>query len=756
MAEEQVRQVLVAKIRGNAKQVFAPQISTLMEMFGYQASMRVRQTSLRAVLDQLDHWNIDTQTPHGIAATNRIRLSLRPAASRKSAAKSKASKTAYGSAALTFRPLEHLFGWDEQQDFLAAIWAHRPVLLEVICEDDQFAFLGGFLTAVLQRRALIAGNDSRANTLEIHDFQTLRADLGRRADDGSTGWFPAFGSVLLTRSEGPEDINADTVARVRELLIPHTYRLKAHDSVAEDAESGFGELLEWLSVFSGGAQSGNLKPEVTSLGALMADAAQAHDALIAQSAMLVKDPAFAAGYESTEHMVLKSGLLSYLSSQGHRVAVEAFVPKPEATDLDQLRNKPDLVVGDTYWVEVETLRGLGSGDSDPFLELERKMRQRVAKAKVAEVWLIVPSDVAALATDRLTAIANNLSATVSGSGRNATRVRWGYFDLVARVPVFIKADVPKPRPIAIAGKPWTDKIQPSAAELTWADVAGYAELRKQVTEDVLTPIMQPGRFERHGLPPANGLLLYGLPGCGKTLVGRVLAGEANVRHRILVPSDMSSMWLGEGVQKIRDLFDWALRQDSCLLIVDELDAVAPQRREHNMHSDEKRAVNELLAQLDRLAGKPVMVVATTNYLNGIDSAIRRSGRFDIKVPVFPPNETERAEIFAHYLSRLVGIEGTESINVQQLAAISPLFAPADIASIVQIEARRAVVRSEMPTISDSDIEAAVLRHPRSIRQDDAERWLAEVQAEMNPANIQITWLESEIARAYPPSRDRRR
>ena len=102
--------------------------------------------------------------------------------------------------------------------------------------------------------------------------------------------------------------------------------------------------------------------------------------------------------------------------------------------------------------------------------------------------------------------------------------------------------------------------------------------------------------------------------------------------------------------KTRALFDWALKQSPCLLVLDELDAIAPQRREIEMHSDEKRQVNELLTQLDRISGKDVVVVATTNYVRGIDRAIKRSGRFDVRLPVFPPDKADRVKIFDYYLS----------------------------------------------------------------------------------------------------------
>jgi len=82
--------------------------------------------------------------------------------------------------------------------------------------------------------------------------------------------------------------------------------------------------------------------------------------------------------------------------------------------------------------------------------------------------------------------------------------------------------------------------------LTWNDIAGYNDLKERLREDLLDPLLYPEKYSKHGLLAANGLLLYGLPGCGKSLIGRVLAGETGLLCRLIVPSDMTSMWLGGG------------------------------------------------------------------------------------------------------------------------------------------------------------------------------------------------------------------
>ena len=189
------------------------------------------------------------------------------------------------------------------------------------------------------------------------------------------------------------------------------------------------------------------------------------------------------------------------------------------------------------------------------------------------------------------------------------------------------------------------------------------------------------------------------------------------------------------------------------LVLYELDAVAPQRKEADMHTDEKRQVNELLAQLDRIAGKGVVVVATTNYVRGIDTAIQRSGRFDVKLPVFPPDEADRARIFDYYLSppRLKEFKNLDTIDTKQLAAEAILFTPADIKTVVQTAARQAIRRATSSaelSLSTESICKAIRQHPRSTRCEVAKGWSKEAAGELGPHDRRLLWLEQEIARAF--------
>jgi SpoVK/Ycf46/Vps4 family AAA+-type ATPase len=376
-------------------------------------------------------------------------------------------------------------------------------------------------------------------------------------------------------------------------------------------------------------------------------------------------------------------------------------------------------------------------------------------SKFQELWLIVPNDVALLASEQLCALTRNLNAALGPNG--SKKLSCGFVDICAETPIFIGSPEEALRKdsicdVRLSGVPWRVGPHPPSKPPTWDDIAGYSDLKERLRDDLLDPLLNPDKYSKHGLLAANGLLLYGLPGCGKSLIGRVLAGETGLLCRLIVPSDITSMWLGEGVIKIRALFDWALKQSPCLLVLDELDAVAPQRRETDMHTDEKRQVNELLAQLDRISGKGVIVVATTNYVQGIDTAIQRSGRFDIKLPVFPPDKDDRVKIFDYYLSppRLIGFENQRSIDTKFLAEEAILFTPSDIKTVIQTAARQAIRENNLngPSLSTESICRVIRQHPLSIRQDVANEWVEKTAKELRYQDKRLLWLKDEIKRAF--------
>lgn len=794
--EASVRAELLARIERNQRGKCTMRVRTLMDMFGYRAVQRLRQSSLLAVTSQLEAWGIRANLAEGATAADSITLALadgprRPAPPSGSAlsfldtpAPSPASEELHLDPHTN--PLAFAFDvadvTDREQsvaichDIIAALWSFHPVCLHIEATDEFFSFAAGFMSALLRRRAtMVRGqyqSDHYAKFLaphvlslqELRELQTPGRDVG----------FPALGAAYLVR-DIPDDIQDDElIAAMREMFVPHTYRLKARfqTTTADPGPTGrravhdehFAGVRRWLfalagapSLDSGGAE------HFVDLASLLAEAAQAVDTLSTASLHRGVDPLFRAGFESAEHMALKNSALRHLrrAYPGEKLLVETMLPTTgdlaEELDLEdavseqelERRARPDICVGSKIAIEVETLRGLARPGTSAFFGLENKLRQKLRTlSRMEELWLIVPSDVAVMAAEHLCSSVRNLQRMEIGP-----RIRLAYLDLHEDRPVFVRHDPLRRSEPVIRGASWRESRRPTTEQrLTWTNVAGYSALKHRIQKDVIDPLRNPEKYSRYGIGAPNGLLLYGLPGCGKSLVGRVLAGESDLSCRTIGPSDLTSMWLGEGVQKIRELFDWAIKQAPCLLIIDEFDAIAPRRSEHNMHHDEKRQVNELLAQLDRIGDRRVAVVATTNYVQGIDAAIRRSGRFDFKIPVFPPTPADRRELFAYYLrpDRRPGVDGLAALDVSELAERTPLYTPADIKAVVDTALRAAVYRAEAvaPRLVMDDLLAVLTTHQRAIRPEAARGWVEESRQELGQDDSSLLQLEAEIRSVY--------
>lgn len=791
---EAIRADLIEHIRQNVRGKYTLTIRRLMEMFGYRAVQRLRQSSLSAALEKLESWGISASFPGYATAADRITLALASPEKHVERAPSmlgeeKTEETRRADERLTIDPHANPFAFafdiadvtDRERsvaichDIFTAIWSCQPVCLHIEASDEFFSFAAGFVSAILRRRAAMT---RRSNDWWLRDYlapEILSLDeLKRLQTPEREHGFPARGAVYLVQ-DVPDDIRDDElVAALRERCVPHTYRLKARfATTTEDPGSGgykafddpqFPNVCQWLCAFAGAPTLGTgAADHFVDLASLLADAVRAGDALLQAAAQREGDRSFRAGFESSEHMLLKHSILRFLrrAYPTDTIAVEARL-KPttdedeehegQGPELDttELQVRPDVRVGSRIAVEIETLRGLARPDTNAFIGLENKLRRKLrAFADLKEVWLVVPSDVALLAAEHLTCLVRNLERTERGP-----QLRLACVDLHEDRPVFLHHEPLSRSAPVIRGTSWRESRKPAAEQkFTWNHVAGYSDLQQRIRRDVLEPLRDPEKYSRYGVGAPNGLLLYGLPGCGKSLIGRVLAGEADLACRLIAPSDLTSMWLGEGVAKIRELFDWALKQAPCLIVIDEFDALATQRREHNMHSDEKRQVNELLAQLDRIADKRVAVVATTNYVTGIDAAIRRSGRFDVKIPVFPPTVDDRREIFAHYLSaeRLRGVEGLTALDVRALAETTPLYTPADIKAVVDTALRRAISRVEgdgSPHLSTEDLQGVLRHHQRAIQRDAAIGWIRETRQELGPADKALMRLEEEVRQVY--------
>jgi AFG3 family protein len=259
------------------------------------------------------------------------------------------------------------------------------------------------------------------------------------------------------------------------------------------------------------------------------------------------------------------------------------------------------------------------------------------------------------------------------------------------------------------GKSTAKKINKEDISTTFNDVAGCQEAKKEIMEFV-DFLQDPMRFTKLGAKIPKGALLCGPPGTGKTLLAKAVAGEAGVPFYSVSGSDFIEMFVGVGPSRVRDLFKEARANAPCIIFIDEIDAVGRQRGRGGVGGNDERenTLNQLLVEMDGFSPSTgVVVLAGTNRIDILDSALTRPGRFDRTIQVDKPDLQGRKEIFMVHLRGLTLEDEAEEI-AGRLAGLTPGFAGADIANICN-EAAIVAARRAADSVSMHDFEAAIDR-----------------------------------------------
>lgn len=268
---------------------------------------------------------------------------------------------------------------------------------------------------------------------------------------------------------------------------------------------------------------------------------------------------------------------------------------------------------------------------------------------------------------------------------------------------------------------FTDEIEEHLVKnvsITFKDVAGM-ENAKSALKDVAIGIIEAEKYESYGAKIPSGILLEGAPGTGKTLLAKALAGEIDVPFIQYSATEMSSKWVGVSEEKVRQIFDYARRNAPCAIFFDEIDSIATSRQ-NKTASYEKTLLNQLLTSLDGFTPRDgVIFIAATNFMESLDEAIKRPGRFDRIVHIDLPNSEEREAILkVHARNKKLSSE----IDLKELGRNTANLSGAYLANILN-EAVIIQLKAEHEFITATDLNEAhriVLFGPKSSRKLNAE------------------------------------
>ncbi len=269
---------------------------------------------------------------------------------------------------------------------------------------------------------------------------------------------------------------------------------------------------------------------------------------------------------------------------------------------------------------------------------------------------------------------------------------------------------------------------------TFEDVGGLSEQIKRVREIVELPLRYPQLFEKLGIDPPRGLLLVGPPGCGKTLLAKVVAQETNTNFQVINGPEIIHKFYGESEARLRDIFEVAARNQPSIIFIDEIDAIAG-KRDKVTGDVEKRVVSQLLALMDGLKDRgQIVVLAATNLPSLLDPALRRPGRFDREVTLDVPDRNGRHEILQIHTR---GMPLDEDVDLDKIADFTHGYVGADLENLCK-ESAIIALRKILPEV---DLEKDPKDHQQLFRLRVNNSNFLEALKEIEPSALREIFVE---------------
>ena len=235
-------------------------------------------------------------------------------------------------------------------------------------------------------------------------------------------------------------------------------------------------------------------------------------------------------------------------------------------------------------------------------------------------------------------------------------------------------------------------------QVSYEDIGGLRDELKKVREMIELPMRHPEIFEKLGVEAPKGVLLYGVPGTGKTLLAKAVANESNANFLSISGPEIMSKFYGESEARLREIFKEARERAPSIIFIDEIDSIAP-KREEVTGEVERRVVSQMLSLMDGLEARgKVIVIAATNRPNALDPALRRPGRFDREIEIRIPDKKGRHEIL---LIHTRNMPLAADVNLEKIAAISHGYVGADLEYLCK-EAAMKCLRRLLPEINLAD------------------------------------------------------